>query len=146
MPPRAKPPRPVKQKPTIPLICTLCPKNPNFSDTSHLLTHISSKSHLAARFKLQIRCQTEKEARDRLDDFDIWYQSNNLDSLLSDRLAIKEEKKAAKERKNVENRGLLPVCLKVPAQGLWLIKMSTGEKGASDEESGCQEGGDAGRR
>jgi hypothetical protein len=109
MPPKSRPAKPPKQRETIPLICTLCPKNPNFSDTSHLLTHISSKSHLAARFKLQIRSQSEKEARDILDNFDAWYRNNNLDSLLSDRLAIKEQKKAAKERKNSENRGLVPV-------------------------------------
>lgn len=80
------------------LHCTLCPKNPKFSDVSHLLTHISSKGHLANRFKLQIRSQGEVEARQRLVDFDYWYHTNNLDSLLSDRLAAKEQKKGRKGR------------------------------------------------
>ena len=87
---------------SIHLQCTLCPKNPQFSDVSHLLTHISSKSHLSHRFKLQIRAQSESAARQQLDHFDQWYRSNNLDVLLSGRLAAKELKKAAKERKEVK--------------------------------------------
>jgi hypothetical protein len=82
----------------IQLRCTLCPKTPQFSDVSHLLTHISSKSHLSHRFKLQIRGQSESTSRQQLDDFDHWYYSNNLDVLLSGRLAAKEQKKAAKGR------------------------------------------------
>ncbi|RKF55638.1 putative type-2 protein geranylgeranyltransferase subunit beta protein [Golovinomyces cichoracearum] len=80
------------------LKCSLCPKNPKFSDVSHLLTHMSSKGHLAHRFKLQIRSQGETEARQRLENFDFWYHANNLDSLLSDRLAAKEQKKGRKNR------------------------------------------------
>ncbi|EHK40892.1 hypothetical protein TRIATDRAFT_165088, partial [Trichoderma atroviride IMI 206040] len=30
----------------IPLLCTVCPETPRFSDVSHLLTHIASKGHL----------------------------------------------------------------------------------------------------
>lgn len=84
------------------LQCTLCPKTPQFSDVSHLLTHISSKSHLSHRFKLQIRAQSESAARQQLDDFDYWYHSNNLDVLLSGRLAAKEQKLSAKERKGAK--------------------------------------------
>lgn len=84
---------------SIQLQCTLCPKTPQFSDVSHLLTHISSKSHLSHRFKLQIRAQSEFEAKQQLDNFDHWYRNNNLDVLLSGRLAAKEQKKSAKERK-----------------------------------------------
>lgn len=82
----------------IDLQCSLCPKNPKFSDVSHLLTHISSKGHLAHRFKLQIRAQGEPEAKDILDNFDFWYRTSNLDSLLSDRLAAKDNKKTKKSR------------------------------------------------
>lgn len=81
----------------IPLNCSLCPKTPSFSDISHLLTHISSKSHLSHRFKLQIRSQGEPEARQILDNFETWYAENGLEDLLSDRLAIKEHKKATKK-------------------------------------------------
>lgn len=80
----------------IPLLCDLCPKNPRFSDVSHLLTHISSKSHLSNRFKLQIRSQGEPEARRLLADFDNWYNSNGLEDLLSERLSAKEQKKSVK--------------------------------------------------
>ncbi|KAI8676881.1 hypothetical protein NCS56_00577000 [Fusarium sp. Ph1] len=30
----------------IPLLCSVCPDVPRFSDVSHLLTHIASKGHL----------------------------------------------------------------------------------------------------
>jgi hypothetical protein len=80
----------------IPLLCDLCPKKPRFSDVSHLLTHISSKSHLSNRFKLQIRSQGEPEARRLLADFDNWYTSNGLEDLLSERLSAKEQKKTTK--------------------------------------------------
>jgi hypothetical protein len=87
---------------SIQLQCTLCPKAPQFSDVSHLLTHISSKSHLSHRFKLQIRAQSESGAKHQLDNFDQWYHNNNLDVLLSSRLAAKEQKKSAKERKGAK--------------------------------------------
>jgi hypothetical protein len=89
----------VKTENSMELRCSLCPKNPTFSDVSHLLTHISSKSHLAHRFKLQIRSQSQPDAKTQLEDFDFWYQDNNLDTLLSERLAAKEQKKSAKERR-----------------------------------------------
>src|SRR3982074_1230442 len=87
---------------SIPLLCNLCPKKPRFSDVSHLLTHISSKSHLSHRFKLQIRAQSESGAKQQLDNFDQWYHNNNLDVLLSSRLAAKEQKKSAKERREAK--------------------------------------------
>ncbi|POS86995.1 hypothetical protein EPUL_001135 [Erysiphe pulchra] len=59
---------------------------------------MSSKGHLAHRFKLQIRSQGELEARQRLENFDLWYHANNLDSLLSERLAAKEQKRGTKSR------------------------------------------------
>jgi hypothetical protein len=89
--------------PSLVLSCTLCPKAPTFSDASHLLTHISSKSHLSHRFKLQIRAESEQDAKTQLEAFDKWYYSNNLHILLSDRLATKEKNKASKERKEKRN-------------------------------------------
>jgi len=90
----------VKAECSVPLLCSLCPKSPTFSDISHLLTHISSKSHLSNIFKLKIRAQGEQEAKNKLDEFELWYNDNNLDALLSDRLATKDQKKANKEKKN----------------------------------------------
>ncbi|TAQ87303.1 hypothetical protein B7494_g4386 [Chlorociboria aeruginascens] len=84
----------------VPLLCSLCPKSPQFSDISHLLTHMASKSHLAHRFKLQIRGQTDIAAQEKLNDFDRWYHAFGLDTLLSERLAAKEQKKTAKERRS----------------------------------------------
>jgi len=97
-------PKPKNNDSSIQLRCSLCPKIPHFSDVSHLLTHISSKSHLSHRFKLQIRAQSEHGARQQLDDFDRWYSLNNLDVLLSERMATKEQKKTAKERKAAKTR------------------------------------------
>ncbi|KUJ22658.1 uncharacterized protein LY89DRAFT_693957 [Mollisia scopiformis] len=91
-------PKQPKVEHNIDLQCTLCPKNPKFSDVSHLLTHISSKGHLAHRFKLQIRAQGESEAKEVLDNFDFWYRTSDLDTLLSERLAAKDQKKAKKSR------------------------------------------------
>jgi geranylgeranyl transferase type-2 subunit beta len=89
----------LKPETTIPLRCSICPKNPQFSDVSHLLTHMSSKSHLANRFKLQIQSQSEITAKALLDNFDAWYKENNLDAMLADRMAAKDHKKVRKERK-----------------------------------------------
>jgi len=92
------PSKPAKAEPGFALICYLCPKTPQFSDLSHLLTHISSKSHLSHRFKIQLKSKTELAARVQLDNFDDWYNTNGLDTLLSDRMATKETKKAAKKK------------------------------------------------
>jgi hypothetical protein len=75
------------------LWCNICPKQPHFSDVSHLLTHVSSKAHLAYYFKLQVRSHQEPEAQDTLDEYDEWYKANNLAKLLSDRMASKEARK-----------------------------------------------------
>ncbi|KAL2072676.1 hypothetical protein VTL71DRAFT_12019 [Oculimacula yallundae] len=88
----------VKNDSDIELQCILCPKDPRFSDISHLLTHISSKSHLAHRFKLEIRAQSEIECKEKLDEFAFWYNQNGLDVLLSERMAAKNNKKAKKTK------------------------------------------------
>jgi hypothetical protein len=87
-----------KAEHNIDLQCTLCNKNPKFSDVSHLLTHMSSKSHLAARFKLEIQAQSSPDARFKLDVFNNWYRASNIDALLADRLFAKENKKIKKNR------------------------------------------------
>lgn len=92
------PPKSIKAEPAFALICYLCPKTPQFSDLSHLLTHISSKSHLSHRFKIQLKSKTELAARVQLDNFDDWYNTNGLDTLLSDRMHTKENKKATKQK------------------------------------------------
>jgi hypothetical protein len=88
--------KPEDRMATIPLHCILCPKQPTFSDVSHLLTHISSKSHLANRFRLELRAKTENDARAQLNRFEHWYTENSIERLLSERLAAKEAKKPSK--------------------------------------------------
>lgn len=96
---------------SIELKCSLCPKSPTFSDVSHLLTHISSKSHLAHRFKLQIRAGCELEAKSQLEEFDYWYHTNDLGTLLSKRMAAKEEKKNGKEKKSRKVSAILSTLI-----------------------------------
>lgn len=82
-----------KQARSIPLRCYLCPKQPTFSDISHLLTHISSKSHLACRFKLELEKKSDDDAKSKLDTYDQWYNVNEIEDLLDSRMAAKKEKK-----------------------------------------------------
>jgi hypothetical protein len=82
----------------IDLICTLCPNDPRFSDVSHLLTHISSKSHLSHLHKLQIKSLNDEASKTKLDTFEYWKHSNNIDTLLSERFSMKDKKKAKKSR------------------------------------------------
>ncbi|KAL1848870.1 hypothetical protein Daus18300_013482 [Diaporthe australafricana] len=90
--------------PAIPLICLLCPKQPKFSDVSHLLTHISSKSHLAAQFRLQHSGKNEDKLT--LDQYKQWSDDNGVDKLVANRIAAKELKKPAKRSRlaNVEKK------------------------------------------
>src|SRR5689334_3547891 len=81
---------------SIPLKCTLCPRRPNFSDVSHLLTHISSKSHLSHRFKTELRSHTEREAQETIRQYEDWYERYGIRGLLADRMAAKDQKKTNK--------------------------------------------------
>lgn len=82
---------------SIPLICLLCPNQPRFSDQSHLLTHVSSKSHLAAQFKLQHSGKSEDKRT--LDRYKLWSDTNGVDKLVANRIAAKELKKPAKKQR-----------------------------------------------
>ncbi|PWY69527.1 hypothetical protein BO70DRAFT_322613 [Aspergillus heteromorphus CBS 117.55] len=85
------------------LLCNICPKQPTFSDVSHLLTHISSKAHLSHYFKLQVRSHQEQQAIALLREYDRWYKVNNLARLLSDRMSSKEaRKRRAHEKVNTK--------------------------------------------
>jgi len=75
------------------LHCIICPGRPRFSDVSHLLTHISSKAHLANNFKLQVRGHQDKDAVRLLKEYNDWYSFNDLQSLLSDRINTKNDRK-----------------------------------------------------
>ena len=77
---------------SIPLVCKICPKHPNFSDISHLLTHVGSKGHLSHYFKAQVRASHDNEALRQLQDYDSWYEDNNIERLLAQRMTAKDAK------------------------------------------------------
>lgn len=96
----------------IPLLCHICPKKPTFSDVSHLLTHISSKSHLAARFKLQLSDSAlDKQA---LHQFDEWAEHYGINKLLKNRQDAKEQKRQnhlKRQRGGIEVSTYIPLKL-----------------------------------
>lgn len=81
------------------LNCSICPKQPTFSDTSHLLTHIGSKRHLSNLHKLQVRSYQEISASHQLAAYNQWYQQHDLGRLLSERMLQKGLKRATKRRR-----------------------------------------------
>ncbi|KAG9997393.1 hypothetical protein KCU78_g16971, partial [Aureobasidium melanogenum] len=80
----------------IPLVCGICPRQPTFSDLSHLLTHISSKAHLSTYYKLKVRSGSDDAARQSVEGYDIWYAENDIESFMSERMKHKEERKKIK--------------------------------------------------
>ncbi|EHK15673.1 uncharacterized protein TRIVIDRAFT_115953, partial [Trichoderma virens Gv29-8] len=46
----------------IPLLCTVCPETPRFSDVSHLLTHIASKGHLHHETQTKLKAHQDISA------------------------------------------------------------------------------------
>lgn len=78
---------------SIPLLCNICPKLRQFSDLSHLLTHVGSKGHLSCYFKLQVRSRQDPIAREQLDAYGQWFAKYEVERLLSERLTLKEAKK-----------------------------------------------------
>src|SRR3954452_8195210 len=81
------------------LNCSICPKQPTFSDTSHLLTHVSSKGHLSNLHKLQVRSYQEIGAGHQLAAYNQWYQEHDLGRLLSERMIQKEFTQATERRR-----------------------------------------------
>ncbi|KAJ8127761.1 hypothetical protein O1611_g5874 [Lasiodiplodia mahajangana] len=76
----------------IPLVCFICPKNSNFSDLSHLLTHISSKGHLHNMFQLNLVREVDAEAELAIVEFDAWYKHNGIGALLRARKTAREQR------------------------------------------------------
>ena len=86
------------------LICSVCPQQPDFSDVSHLLTHINSKGHLASLNRLSIKANSELAAAVQLASYNNWYQRHDIHNLLSERMVQKEAKTAIKKEHNVPTR------------------------------------------
>lgn len=76
----------------IPLMCLLCPKSSKFSDISHLLTHLSSKGHLANKFHLDIAKDAEEAAATKLEEFQAWYDQHGIQELLRARNETRTQK------------------------------------------------------
>ena len=74
----------------IPLLCKICPKQPHFSDVSHLLTHVASKGHLSHYRNAKIRSREDPDVRQQLDEFDEWYDRYGIERLESQRVVQKD--------------------------------------------------------
>ncbi|KAJ4370521.1 hypothetical protein N0V83_005042 [Neocucurbitaria cava] len=77
----------------IPLHCNICPKKPNFSDVSHLLTHIASKGHLSNYYKVKVRSTHEAASRLLIDAYDRWYAEWSVEELMSERMSQKDKRR-----------------------------------------------------
>ncbi|AEO53879.1 hypothetical protein MYCTH_43484 [Thermothelomyces thermophilus ATCC 42464] len=103
---------------SIPLRCTLCPKKPNFSDLSHLLTHISSKSHLAHRFKAELKARDDRAALEAVRQYDLWCDRYGINGLLAERMAAKEQRKTGRRVRNSNAANNKPALAAASEQNL----------------------------
>jgi hypothetical protein len=94
----------------IPLICSVCPDAPRFSDVSHLLTHIASKGHLHHETQTKLRSHQDLAASVALQNYEDWYSQNGIEALLVERMKAKQQKEAARSRRN---RSILSASVKV---------------------------------
>ncbi|KAH7072913.1 hypothetical protein BKA63DRAFT_416673 [Paraphoma chrysanthemicola] len=78
---------------SIPLHCNICPKRPNFSDVSHLLTHIASKGHLSNYYKVKVRSTSEDASRRLIEAYDRWYAEWSVEELMSERMNQKDKRR-----------------------------------------------------
>ncbi len=94
----------------IPLLCNICPKEPEFSDVSHLLTHVASKGHLAQHNKAKLRAHQDASFREKLEAYDRWYQRHQIEKLLSERMIAKDSKDSSnRDRSNtITSRSTAP--------------------------------------
>ena len=83
----------------VPLLCMVCPDTPRFSDVSHLLTHIASKSHLHHETQTKLRAHQDPTASIALQSYDNWYKDHGIEALLVGRLKAKQNKEAHKVRR-----------------------------------------------
>ena len=100
----------------IPLHCNICPKRPDFSDVSHLLTHIASKGHLSNYFKAKVKGTRDPAAQQLVAEYDEWYEEWNVDDLMRERMNQKEKKKGGLNNNNSNRsrratRGKLSMCV-----------------------------------
>ena len=99
---------------SIPLHCNICPLEPDFSDISHLLTHVNSKAHLSHHKNTELRAAlNDPTAKGKKETYKQWYERYQIEKLLSERLAAKSSRdtssrnpsKRAVPRSATETRG-----------------------------------------
>jgi hypothetical protein len=83
----------------IPLLCTVCPESPRFSDVSHLLTHIASKGHLHHETQTKLKAHQDVAASVALQQYEQWYKDNGIERLLVERMKAKQLKEAARNKR-----------------------------------------------
>ncbi|KAF7452003.1 hypothetical protein A1F99_037800 [Pyrenophora tritici-repentis] len=96
----------------IPLHCNICPKKPNFSDVSHLLTHIASKGHLSNYYKVKVRSTNEEASRRLIETYDQWYAEWAVEELMSERMNQKDKRRT---RARPAGTALIPRPAPAPA-------------------------------
>ena len=84
----------------IPLLCTVCPETPRFSDVSHLLTHIASKGHLHHETQTKLKSHQDLAAAVALQQYEQWYRDYRIESLLVERMKAKQIKEVARHRRS----------------------------------------------
>ena len=112
----------------IPLHCNICPKQPDFSDVSHLLTHIASKGHLSHYYKVKVRSGTEAQAAEQIDTYDRWYAEWNVEELMSERMNLKD-KKRPRTRLPGEFDHTVFVSMLAIADSIWLAPRASNRRG-----------------
>ncbi|UKZ63039.1 uncharacterized protein TrAtP1_004267 [Trichoderma atroviride] len=83
----------------IPLLCTVCPETPRFSDVSHLLTHIASKGHLHHETQTKLKSHQDIAASISLQQYEQWYKDNGIEGLLVERMKAKQLKEATRNKR-----------------------------------------------
>ncbi len=100
----------------IPLLCKICPEEPHFSDLSHLLTHVSSKGHLYQCKNAQLRSHHDDTFHERLEAYNTWYDVNQIEKLLAQRMAQKDSKSAKGKSRHLRDRSSVVVKAEEPQQ------------------------------
>lgn len=83
----------------IPLVCSVCPDSPRFSDVSHLLTHIASKGHLHHETQTKLKAHQDLASAVALQQYEQWYKEHGIERLLVERMRAKQVKEAARGRR-----------------------------------------------
>lgn len=91
---------PISTSKAIPLLCSVCPDTPRFSDVSHLLTHIASKGHLHHETQTKLKAHQDIVSSVALQQYERWYKENGIESLLVERMKAKQKKEAVRSSRS----------------------------------------------